>query len=322
MTDGLAHAVEHGATEVDDELAMLLDDAASRIRVVDGANVDGSADGAVVSDEAFDPLGMDTSRKKSSRRKKKAKKANEESNSPISVAAVDGDRQSGPVPREADVERAAMDASRREASAATTSDRTEAEAAAGDADETDGVHNLVKQLRQIQTDARSAADGTGDAGVGTGVEDDEEMLASMIQELSAAMGNGFGGGADGSNGSNMQSLVDSMMSQLLSREVLHKPMTEIRDKYPPWLSENKDKLDDADYKRYEQQYKYVCEVCRLYEEEEEKAASSQGGASSPSSGARGSEARIMEVMQLMQECGQPPKELVRSSVRRAFKASV
>ena len=91
-----------------------------------------------------------------------------------------------------------------------------------------GVQNLVKRLRKIQTDARSAAgDSGGDAAnMAEAGGDSEEALASMLEQLASAVG-AEGGGSD-SDG--MQSLVDAMMGQLLSKEVLYKPMMEIRDK--------------------------------------------------------------------------------------------
>ena len=95
-----------------------------------------------------------------------------------------------------------------------------------------GVQNLVKRLRQIQTDARSAAGDSGaDAAFGDAANmaeagDSEEALASMLEQLASAV-SAEGGDSD-SDG--MQSLVDAMMGQLLSKEVLYKPMMEIRDK--------------------------------------------------------------------------------------------
>ena len=71
-------------------------------------------------------------------------------------------------------------------------------------------------------------------------------------------------------------------------------------RYPPWLEANGSSLSAPERERYTQQYRYVCEVCRLYDEDK----GDDGG---------GSETRtkIMDVLQRMQECGQPPQELVR-----------
>merc|ERR1712113_1269829 len=80
-------------------------------------------------------------------------------------------------------------------------------------------------------------------------------------------GNDCGGGGGAALPGNVQSLVDAMMAQMLSKEVLQKPMMEIRDKYPPWLDANSSSLSPHDLARFTQQYKYVCEVCRLYDEE-------------------------------------------------------
>ncbi|KAI5061548.1 hypothetical protein GOP47_0024053 [Adiantum capillus-veneris] len=47
----------------------------------------------------------------------------------------------------------------------------------------------------------------------------------------------------------MQAIMDTMMQQLLSKEVLHEPMKELYEKYPNWLEVNKSSLSDEDFRR-------------------------------------------------------------------------
>jgi len=64
-------------------------------------------------------------------------------------------------------------------------------------------------------------------------------------------------------------LVDVIMQQLLSKDVLYQPMKDIGARYPEWLQENREKLEAEDVTRYEQQQEYIQQICELYETEPE-----------------------------------------------------
>ena len=89
-----------------------------------------------------------------------------------------------------------------------------------------------------------------------------------------------------------QSAMDTMMRQLLSKDVLHEPMREFRDKYPKWLETNKSSLTNDEFARYSKQFEYIKELCGVYE-------------TTPNDFER-----IVDIMQNMQACGQPPNDLV------------
>ncbi|CAA6663300.1 unnamed protein product [Spirodela intermedia] len=86
----------------------------------------------------------------------------------------------------------------------------------------------------------------------------------------------------------MDSLVETMMQQLLSKEILHEPMKEIAGRYPKWLEEHSKELCPVDYDRYHNQYQFILKLNEVYENEPENFT------------------KIIELMQKMQECGQPP----------------
>ncbi|PSS04050.1 Peroxisome biogenesis protein like [Actinidia chinensis var. chinensis] len=90
----------------------------------------------------------------------------------------------------------------------------------------------------------------------------------------------------------MKSIVETMMQQLLSKEILHDPMKEIGERYPKWLEENRSKLSKAEYERYSHQYQIIKDLIQVYENEPENFN------------------KIVEFMQKMQECGQPPSDIV------------
>ncbi|KAK9144388.1 hypothetical protein Sjap_004291 [Stephania japonica] len=94
----------------------------------------------------------------------------------------------------------------------------------------------------------------------------------------------------------MDSIVENMMQQLLSKEILHEPMKEIGEKYPEWLEEHKSGLTKEDFDRYNLQCNLIKELNRVYEDDPNNFP------------------KIVELMQKMQECGQPPSDIVQDLV--------
>jgi len=76
--------------------------------------------------------------------------------------------------------------------------------------------------------------------------------------------------------------------------------------YPSWLSDNKGKIDDEQYAKYEQQFQLMSSITREFEDEE---------VSDSADIKRRRFERILDMMQRMQEFGQPPKEIVGDMVR-------
>ncbi|KAJ4837161.1 hypothetical protein Tsubulata_036478 [Turnera subulata] len=86
--------------------------------------------------------------------------------------------------------------------------------------------------------------------------------------------------------------LETMMQQLLSKEILHEPMKEIGERYPKWLEEHKASLSKEDYNRYFHQYELIKNLNEVYEREPNNFT------------------KIVDLMQKMQECGQPPSDIV------------
>ena len=66
----------------------------------------------------------------------------------------------------------------------------------------------------------------------------EEMMESMMKELSA-----FGASGDADD------VVDGMMRQLLSKELMYEPMKQVCDRFPAWLAESKAHLSEEEYQK-------------------------------------------------------------------------
>ncbi|BBN15451.1 peroxin-19 [Marchantia polymorpha subsp. ruderalis] len=119
------------------------------------------------------------------------------------------------------------------------------------------------------------------------VADKDELMGEELVENLMKQFEDLGGSQD------MQSIMDTMMRQLLSKEVLHEPMKEIGERYPEWLAANKSQLSQEDYSRYTRQHQFILQLCDVYEATPDDFP------------------KIMELMQNMQNCGQPPSDIVK-----------
>eukprot|EP01083_Nonionella_stella_P205732 748912_1 len=90
----------------------------------------------------------------------------------------------------------------------------------------------------------------------------------------------------------MGQVVNGMMKQLLSKEFMYEPMRDICKRFPSWLSEHKESLSKDDYERYGKQYQYFQRIVYLYENDPDNSE------------------RLTELMNDLQEYGQPPPDLV------------
>ncbi|KAJ2660999.1 Peroxisome chaperone and import receptor [Coemansia sp. RSA 1199] len=94
----------------------------------------------------------------------------------------------------------------------------------------------------------------------------------------------------------LDSLVDDVIGQLMSKDVLEQPLKDLDAAYPKYLDTNKTSLSADEYKRFSQQHEYIKEILELF------AASEGDEVKDP---------RVVELMQKMQDCGQPPNELLK-----------
>eukprot|EP00002_Diphylleia_rotans_P029989 TRINITY_DN6133_c0_g1_i1.p1 TRINITY_DN6133_c0_g1~~TRINITY_DN6133_c0_g1_i1.p1 ORF type:complete len:278 (+),score=82.58 TRINITY_DN6133_c0_g1_i1:67-900(+) len=85
---------------------------------------------------------------------------------------------------------------------------------------------------------------------------DEESFMKQIQEqLEGLSGN-----------SGLQSAMEGMIKQLLTKDVLYEPMRDIAQKYPEWLERNRATLSPDDLERYTRQLDVVRSICQVFEQ--------------------------------------------------------
>lgn len=162
-----------------------------------------------------------------------------------------------------------------------------------------GDHDLAATLRALA--AKSSSFGGGATAQGGGLDPDgldpDGLDSGMLKKLSEqlnALGEevaGVPGGQEGSS-EDMSGLVDGIMHQLLAKDVLYQPIQEIGARYPQWLADHRGKLSPEDLERYSQQFEHIQQISQLYEQEPDNFP------------------KLINLLQQMQACGQPPQEIV------------
>ncbi|KAJ4294531.1 Peroxisome chaperone and import receptor [Kalmusia sp. IMI 367209] len=154
---------------------------------------------------------------------------------------------------------------------------------------TKGDQTFQESIRKTMERMRESGDA---AGAAAAASSDDDILAQMLKEMES--GN-FGG--DG-NDEDFSKILMGMMEQLTNREILYEPMKELNDKFPDWMEKNKGKVDEKDWKRYEEQHVLVKEITERFEKKGYSDDNAQD------------REYIVERMQKMQAAGSPPPDLV------------
>ncbi|KAH3704464.1 peroxisomal biogenesis factor 19-like [Dreissena polymorpha] len=165
-----------------------------------------------------------------------------------------------------------------------------AEAAGSAGDTPEGQREFGETLKQTLSSLAQNTEGLQDTGGAGGM--DEEMM-----RLFSGLGmEGMAGSED-----SFMPMMQNMMKTLLSKDILYPSLKEISEKYPVWLLENKIRITDAQYSSYSKQNDLIKDILVQFDME------------TPSDTDDIKKQRfetIMDLMQKMQDLGQPPKEIV------------
>jgi len=148
-----------------------------------------------------------------------------------------------------------------------------------------GVDRALQMLMQ-GLESTSPAGSSSSSSAGPTPGPDEEAFRKMMVDLDALSGKG--------DPSELDKMVESMMSQMMSKEFLYHPIKDVTDKYPGWLAEQKNKQPREELTKYEKQYECFQRICLEFEKEKEDRQV------------------IMQLMSEMHQYGPPPKEIVAS----------
>ncbi|OSC98870.1 Pex19-domain-containing protein [Trametes coccinea BRFM310] len=165
--------------------------------------------------------------------------------------------------------------------AATTAGASGSGSGAADASTDSFQDNIKKMMEKLKESDRKADEATSK---GEGLEDIFSRLSGDIDATESE--------------DELKGLLENMMSQLMSKEVLYEPLKELHDKFPSYLEDNASKLSEEDKKRYSSQSKIVAEIVATFEDPSYSDDDPQKGL------------KVVELMQEMQEHGSPPAEIM------------
>ncbi|CAG8521360.1 1218_t:CDS:2 [Dentiscutata erythropus] len=127
-----------------------------------------------------------------------------------------------------------------------------------------------------------------------------EQMFKQIEDGLAGLGEN--GDMEDMLGGGMDKVLEWMMETLATKDYLYEPMKEFAQKYPKWLEENKSKVSEEDYERYEKQSEYIQKIIEKYEAPEFDENNEQQNKA------------IVSLMQELQELGQPPSEILNTDL--------
>jgi peroxin-19 len=145
---------------------------------------------------------------------------------------------------------------------------------------------LEANLARIKESERSAKNEQDDsAGLDMGDAESDAFMAEMMKQFEASSG---GNGDFGS-------VLEGMMSQLMSKEILYEPLLELSQKYPDWIKEHP---EDPKLDTYKKQSALVQQIVAEFE------------SPSYSDDNKAKKDKVMGLMGDMQELGSPPTEIM------------
>ncbi|KAJ3733748.1 Pex19 protein family-domain-containing protein [Lentinula guzmanii] len=127
-----------------------------------------------------------------------------------------------------------------------------------------------------------------------------ESLQGLLNSLKDLGLDDLGASGDGEEDeAELASFLESMMGQLMNKEVLYEPLKELNEKFPPFLANPPSVLSSADQTRYEKQYDCVKRIVTIFDDPSYK----EGGSDA---------AKVVDLMGELQTYGNPPESIIGS----------
>ncbi|KAF8888502.1 Pex19 protein family-domain-containing protein [Mucidula mucida] len=130
----------------------------------------------------------------------------------------------------------------------------------------------------------------GDASVSTDPE--MQSLEALLKDL------GMGEDGEGGDENEIASVLEKMMGQLMSKDILYDPLKELHDKFPAYLANPPEAISPEDRERYNKQVHCVGEIIKVFD-----------GPSYSDTNALEVK-KIVDLMSEMQSYGSPPESIM------------
>lgn len=160
--------------------------------------------------------------------------------------------------------------------------------------------NFAKTLNEMSKNLQGLNTSDGEAGF-------EDMLKQLQGEMGGMPTEGMM-----PDGDSFMSMMQGMMQNLLTKDLLYPSLKEIKDKYPSWLEKNENKISKAELEKYKGQELVVAKLCLLFEQEKDTDSDAVKTERMD---------KVMELMQKMQEYGHPPADMMTEVVGEGEQAT-
>ncbi|KAI0725203.1 Pex19-domain-containing protein [Fomitopsis betulina] len=175
-----------------------------------------------------------------------------------------------------------------------------------------GALNMEDKAEGIAGASSASNSGSGSAPAQDSFEASIRKAMDKLKESESSLKDGAGGSVDDimaqlGDGLNdldvgeadeLQKVLENMMTELMSKEILYEPLKELHDKFPAYLKEHDSTLSADDKKRYDAQYTCVSKLITIFED-------SSYSDSDPAKGAQ-----VVTLMTEMQKHGSPPADIM------------
>ncbi|TEB30785.1 Pex19-domain-containing protein [Coprinellus micaceus] len=159
-----------------------------------------------------------------------------------------------------------------------------------------GFQDKIKQAMEKMKEAETKTKAAESSGSGAANPESMEELLKTLGDLGLGdLGlDGPGGGDD----SELAGFLESMMGQLMSKEILYEPLKELADGSPKYLADPPKPLSTEDRERYEKQLSCVKRIVTVFEEPSYSDSNPE------------SNKVVVDLMSEMQSYGSPPAEIM------------
>ncbi|CAG5130837.1 unnamed protein product [Candidula unifasciata] len=176
--------------------------------------------------------------------------------------------------------------------------------------------NLKRQFEELADSADQAASSNNAAAFADTVEkalsglnlnaenlqgdpNQQELWEHLAESLGTDASGGLGGAEEGLGA--MSGMFQSMVKQLLSKELLYQPLKEVSDKYKDYLEKNKSSLEAEKVTTYSKQLEIIEKVVVHLDGDSEQHSEEEKNARFEV---------LLDLLQRMHELGNPPTEVV------------
>ncbi|KAJ4468340.1 Pex19 protein family-domain-containing protein [Lentinula aciculospora] len=154
------------------------------------------------------------------------------------------------------------------------------------------IKQTMEKLKESEVNLQNSSSSTS-----AGNPETLQGLLNSLKDLGLDDLGANGGGEE--DEAELASFLESMMGQLMSKDVLYEPLKELDDKFPPFLANPPTPVSSTDQTRYEKQYECVKRIIAIFDNPSYKEGGSEG-------------AKVVDLMGELQSYGSPPESIMGS----------